>query len=208
MRSPGFRPKSKLGYALLAGAAGLSAYWLLNGSDELRPADSAPGRTARRTRFGDYIVSGRSVTVNASRDSLYDQWRDVQSLGKLLDHATDVMETAPNRWRWMLKGMGQQQATVEVDLVEDRRGEVLAWNSTRDSEIEAKGKIAFSDAPAGRGTRVEAIISYKPPLGQPGHWVAKLTGHDPAMLARHALKRMKMIAETGELATASNRKEV
>lgn len=206
MRSPGHRPRFR--YALLAGAAGLSAYWLLTGSAEHRPADSAPGRTARRTRFGDYIVSGRSVTVNASRDSLYDQWRDVRSLGKLLDHATDVMETAPNRWRWVLKGSGDRQALVEVELVEDRRGEGLVWNSTPESEIEAKGKIAFSDAPAGRGTRVEATISYKPLLGQPGHWVAKLTGHDPALLARHALKRMKMIAETGEIATASNRKEV
>lgn len=203
----GHRRKSRLRYAFWAGAAGLSLYWLMNGTGAPRPADSAPGRTARKSRFGDYIVSGRSVTVNAARDSLYDQWRNVESLGKLLDHATDVMETSPNRWSWVLKGPGQSQALVEVDLVEDRRGEVLAWKSTPASEVEASGKIAFSDAPAGRGARVEATISYKPLFGQPGHWVNKLTGHDPAMLARHALKRMKMIAETGELATASNQKE-
>lgn len=207
MRSSYHPRKSRLRYALLAGAAGLSVYWLMHRSGAPRPPDSAPGRTARRSRFGEYIVSGRSVTVNASRDSLYDQWRDVKSLAKLLDYASDVMETSPNRWSWVLKGPPERQAFVEVDLVEDRPGEVLVWKSTPASEIEANGKIAFSDAPAGRGVRVEATISYKPPFGQPGHWVAKLTGHDPSALARHALKRMKMIAETGELATASNQRE-
>lgn len=208
MRSRPMARTSKVGYALLLGAAGLSVYWLMSGTAEARPADSAPGRTARRSRFGDYVVSGRSVTVNATRDQLYDQWRDVRSLETLLDHTSDALATSPNRWSWVVHGPGGRQAFVEVDLVEDRRGEVLAWKSTEASEISAHGKIAFSDAPGGRGARVEATISYQPLFGQPGHWIAKMTGRDPGTLARHALKRMKMLAETGEIATASNQKEV
>ena len=145
--------------------------------------------------------------MRAEKEALYEMWRDVSNLPKLLDGVRAATEISPGRWAWTLEGPVGTETRVEVDITEERPGEVLAWSSADGSDIEAKGKLAFSDAPGGRGTRVEATISYAPPMGRAGNWIAKMTGRDPTTLARHALKRMKMLAETGEIATAANRKE-
>jgi uncharacterized membrane protein len=62
------------------------------------------------------------------------------------------------------------------------------------------------DAPGGRGTEVEAIISYVPPAGEIGRWVAKVLQAEPALQARRELKRLKMLMEAGEIATSATRK--
>lgn len=66
--------------------------------------------------------------------------------------------------------------------------------------------MQLRDAPAGRGTEVEAHIAWRPHLGVVGHWAATLRGTDPAIRGRQELKRLKMLLETGEIATAQNRK--
>ena len=75
--------------------------------------------------------------------------------------------------------------------------------------VEADGNAAslqFRDAPGGRGTIVEAVIAYKPPMGALGQAVAKLFSAEPSVQARRDLKRLKMLLETGEIATSANRR--
>jgi uncharacterized membrane protein len=74
------------------------------------------------------------------------------------------------------------------------------------SQIDTEGKVLFRDAPGDRGTEVEAIVAYKPPAGELGRWIAKLFQREPAVQGRRELKRLKMLLETGEIATAQNRK--
>ncbi len=204
MPHPALLPRLAAAVAV-AGIAGLVAGRVARA--RAHPPDSAPGRTARRFRFGQHVVSGRSVTVNAPPEELFRLWRELETLSRLLGHVEDARQIGPDRWAWTLVGPAGNRARVEVKITEDRPGEVLAWQSTGESEVEAQGKIAFAADPAGRGTRVEATVAHVPPFGRPGHWVARLAGRDPGTLARHALKRMKMLAETGEIATAARRRE-
>ena len=44
-------------------------------------------------------------------------------------------------------------------------------------------------------------------LGELGRMVAKLAGVDPETQGRRALKRLKMLMETGEIATSRNRRD-
>ena len=66
--------------------------------------------------------------------------------------------------------------------------------------------MAFRDAPGGRGTEVEAIVAYVPPAGDLGRWVAKAFQAEPQAQGRRELKRLKMLLETGEIATNAMRK--
>jgi uncharacterized membrane protein len=172
-----------------------------------RPPDSAPGRAARRNRFGDYVVSGRSVTINAPRERLYAMWRDMTQLPTFMENVRAVRPAADGAWSWTIAAPGGREVNVETRLVEERENEALAWRSTEGSEIDTEGKIMFRDAPGGRGTVVEAIVAYRPPGGTIGHWIAKVFRSDPKAQGRHELKRLKMLVETGEIATAANRKE-
>lgn len=188
--------------ALTVGA-GLAARAMLKSAPR-RPPDSAPGRTARRSGFGAYQVAGRTVTIKAPRSRIYEMWRNP-------DHLTDFMEglaavqVSGDDVTWVIETPDGHLA-VETRLVEDRENEALAWRSVEDAEVEIEAKVQLRDAPAGRGTEVEAHIAWRPQAGIVGQWAAKLRGTDPKMRGKQELKRLKMLLETGEIATSDNRK--
>lgn len=172
-----------------------------------RPADSAPGRTAKRPRFGDFAVTGRTVTIGRPRQEIYEFWRDFGNLG-FMDNVASVSEVEPGLMRWEIRAPAGTTVTVDTRIVSDRPGEEIAWRSIEGSEIETEGKVMFRDAPGGRGTEVEAIIAYKPPFGEAGRMIAKLFGREPSIQGRRELKRLKMLLETGEIATSRNRNDL
>lgn len=190
----------------LAGAA-VAAYYLAQQARPDHPPDSAPGRTARQGWFGDYKVAGRSVTIAAPRQELFQRWTNPGELSRFMQNVRSVEEGPQGSWHWIVDGPAGTEVKLVTRIVEERKGEFLAWRTIEGSEIEAEGKVFFRDAPAGRGAIVEAIIAYQPPGGTIGHWIAKAFRSDPGLQGRHELKRLKMLVETGEIATSANRRE-
>lgn len=187
--------------ALTVGA-GLAAGAILK-SNQRRPPDSAPGRTARRMHFGGYQVAGRTVTISAPRSQIYQMWRDPKRLAEFMQDLSDV-QVSGDRVTWVIDSPAGRFA-VETRLVEDRENEALAWRSVEGAEIDIEAKVRLRDAPAGRGTEVEAHIAWRPTMGIVGHWAATLRGTDPKIRGKQELKRLKMLVETGEIATSDNR---
>ena len=191
----------------LAGVAGY-AIWTTarrHGAGAVHPPDDAPGRTATRNRFGRHAVTGRTVTIARPRQEVYEFWRDFRNLEGVMENVTQI-EAEGAMTRWTIRGPADTHLRVETEIVSDRPGEQIAWQSTPGSQIETKGKIMFRDAPGRRGTEVEAIIAYVPPGGRVGQIIAKLFQAEPAIQGRRDLKRLKMLLETGEVATSANRK--
>ncbi|WMT86371.1 SRPBCC family protein [Pelagibacterium sp. 26DY04] len=196
---------AQTGVLALLAAAGLVAvsYRALSRRNFQRhPGDSAPGRTARQTRFGDFAVTGKTITINRPRTELFAYWRDFSNLAGFMENIVSIQPTGEDRTVWTIKAPGGQTVDVETEIVEERDGELIAWRSVEGSEIEAEGKVFFRDASADRGTEVEAIVAYKPPAGEVGRWIGKLFGREPGVQGRRELKRFKMLMETGEIADA------
>jgi uncharacterized membrane protein len=195
-----------LGLGVLAGAVGY-AYYQSSGRNRVqyRPPDAAPGRTARQRRFGDYAVVGRTVTINRPRTELYRFWRDFRNLPKFMQSVRAVTVEG-ELTRWTIAAPLGREISLETRIVDDREGELIAWRAIEGSDVETEGKVTFRDAPAGRGTEVEAIVAYVPPAGEIGRLIAKLFQAEPSIQGRRELKRFKMLMETGEIATSSNRK--
>jgi len=194
-----------LGLTALAGVAGYAA-WAATREGEHRPHDDAPGRTARQRRFGDYVVAHRTVTIARPRQEVYAFWRDFSNLPSFMENVVAVTPATPETWRWTIAGPAGRPVTVVTEIVSDREGEEIAWRSVEGSEIDTEGKVKFRDAPAGRGTELTAIVAYKPPMGELGRWVASAFQKEPSIQGRRELKRLKMLMETGEIATSRNRK--
>lgn len=194
-----------LGLTALAGAAGVAA-WLATRERERHPHDDAPGRAARQRRFGDYAVAHRTVTIARPRHQVYAFWRDLSNLPAFMENIRSVTQPSPGTLRWVVAGPGGRDVNVETRIVSERQNEEIAWASVEGSEIETRGKVEFRDAPAGRGTEVTAIVAYKPPLGELGRWVATAFQKEPSIQGRRELKRLKMLMETGEIATSRNRR--
>ncbi|WP_347137467.1 SRPBCC family protein [Paracoccus sp. SSK6] len=187
--------------ALTVGA-GFAASAILKSSPR-RPPDSAPGRTARRSSFGGYQVAGRTVTINAPRSQIYQMWRDPDRLADFMQDLSGV-QVSGDQVTWVIDGPAGRFA-VETRLVEDRENEALAWRSVEGADIDIEAKVQLRDAPAGRGTEVEAHIAWRPQMGIVGRWANALRGADPKMRGKQELKRLKMLVETGEIATSDNR---
>lgn len=191
-----------LGVLVGAGAA----YALTKSPARSGSPDSAPGRTARRSRFGDYTVTGRTVTIDRPRAEVFALWRDFANLPRFMENIEAVEKGADDSWSWTIAGPAGTHVRVVTRIVSERQDESIAWRSTDDSQIDTEGKIMFRDAPGKRGTTVEAIVAYKPPGGEIGRWIAKLFQAEPRIQGRRDLKRLKMLMETGEIATSASRK--
>jgi uncharacterized membrane protein len=64
--------------------------------------------------------------------------------------------------------------------------------------------VHFNEASGGRGTELKVVLRYDPPAGKLGANVSKILGEDPAANVQEDLRRLKMLLETGEIATAAN----
>lgn len=185
-----------------AGVIALSYQALVHRDGRRHPSDSAPGRTARQKRFGEYFVAGKTVTVNRPRQELFAYWRNFSNLASFMENVVSVRPVGEGRFAWTIKAPAGQTVDLETAIVEEREDELIAWRSVEASDVKAEGKVTFRDAPAGRGTLVEAIVAYQPPAGELGRWIAKLFGREPTVQGRRELKRFKMLMETGEIADA------
>jgi uncharacterized membrane protein len=190
----------------LGAVAGAAAVYYFAGRDAYapRPRDSAPRRAAKR-QPGRYAVVGRTVTIAKPRAELYAFWRDPQNLA-FMENIERVEKLGDARMRWTVAAPAGQTATIETEITEARQDEMFAWASVEGSDIEMRGRVTFRDAPGRRGTEVAAEIEYVPPGGRLGQLVAKLFQREPQIQVRHDLKRLKMLLETGEIATSQNRK--
>lgn len=206
--SPQRNASSLPGLLLVASAGLLVATALTGGFDRKRlpgRPDSAPGRTSRQSRFGDYAVSGRTVTINRPRSELFAFWRDFTNLAQVMDNVESV-ERDGDASVWTIRGPGGMHVHARTQVVAEREGEEIAWRSVEGSGIDTEGKVMFRDAPGDRGTEVEAVVAYVPPAGAAGQMIAKLFQREPRIQGRREMKRFKMLMETGEVATARNRK--
>jgi uncharacterized membrane protein len=196
----------------LGALVGLAAYAFMGPSkpqavrhsDVPRLPDDAPGRTAKQASFGGYKVTGRTVTINRPRSEIYAFWRDFRNLSQFMENIEDAREIEPGISTWTIRAPLGMTMQVKSRVINDREGEQIAWRSTPDSQIETEGKVTFRDAPAGRGTIVEAHVAYKPPMGALGQALGKLFSAEPSVQSRRDLKRLKMLMETGEIATNKN----
>ena len=67
-------------------------------------SDDAPGNTARRGRFGDFAVTGTTVTITKPpRAELFSFWRDFANLAGFMENL-DRVEKRGEGWRWTIRG--------------------------------------------------------------------------------------------------------
>lgn len=188
-----------LGLAALA--VGVSALIRLKTT---RPPDSAPSGSERGLHLVGPRHVARTVTIDAPRDVIYEIWRDPQRLACFMHDITGV-EGTPDYPIWLLGGP-DQPVRVATQLADDRPGHSLTWQSVPDADVRVTAGVRLRDAPGNRGTEVRAHLTYHPPHGAAGHLISRLCGTDPEMRGRQDLKRLKMLIETGEIATASNQR--
>ncbi len=135
---------------------------------------------------------------------LYDYWRKLENLPRILHHLESVKELDNRRSHWVAKAPAGQTVEWDAEIVNDVPGQIIAWRSLPGASVPNAGAVTFREAPAGRGAEVKVELSYEPPLGKLGVAVAKLFGEEPSVQVREDLRRYKNLMEAGEIPVSYN----
>jgi len=146
----------------------------------------------------------QAFLINKPADELYQFWRNFENLPRIMTHLESVHTTDNGRSHWVAK-TNRITGKVEWDAetTADEPNSRIAWRSLPGSEIDTTGEIRFAKGMGDRGTEVHVTMSYVPPAGRVGHWIATLFGSSPRTLIREDLRNFKRIMEVGEIITTA-----
>ena len=150
--------------------------------------------------YGYGIKLKRAVTVNASPDQLYAFWRRLDNLSVLFDNLVSVRVIDDTHSRWTLRVPGGMKLEWDAEITVDRENEMVGWRSLSGADLDNAGYVRFGRAAGGRGTVVRVALQYNPPAGKLGATLAALFGERPTGLIEEALRKLKQLAEAGEIA--------
>lgn len=184
------------GWLLYRGVRGLGRRSESGGAGAMSGWDRLDlGETAEETEVE------RTITVEKPADELYQFWREPAELTRIVGHFAEVGPAGEDRLHWTIAGPLGQKMEWETEIVEDRPGEFLQWESVEDSGLLDGWSVRFRSAPNDRGTEVTLHLRFDPPGGQYGRKAMELLDVVPSTVASKALRRFKSLAETGEIPT-------
>ena len=167
-------------------------------SSEAVPEDALKSKSDR-TADGEIAV--RAVTIGKPREEVYGFFRRFSNLGRFMENIERVDELDARRSHWVVKAPAGRTVEWDAVLTRDEPGRLIAWRSEDGAEVKNHGTVEFRDAPGDLGVEVHATIIYEPPGGALGKMVAEMFAMEPGMQAKRDLRRLKMLLESGEIAT-------
>jgi uncharacterized membrane protein len=180
------------GYLVYRGASGNCALYNLLGSNSEGQVHS--GSVNIRT----------TMVVNKPKNEVYRFWRNLENLPLFMKHLKSVKEddNKTSHWEALIPG-NVGIVKWEANIVEDEENRKIAWRSTAESMIENAGKVVFEEALGGQGTKLDIIISYRPPAGDIGKGIANMLNPMVEKYVREDVANFKTHIETKSTGTAS-----
>jgi uncharacterized membrane protein len=192
------------GLWLAAGAAavagGLAAWAMKPRAPSGEMSDAPPHSWRDRPK-----LVGAAVIIDAPAGQLYQRWRCFRDFDLFMPNVVDVQPVgAHGEADWTVRGPANADFHFRSRIVEDIPGSRIAW-AAEGSPARHEGSVTFEET--ARGTLVKLEMAFDPPGGAVGMAAAKLVGmvnaNDPKRVARQALKRLKQLMETGEIARST-----
>lgn len=143
----------------------------------------------------------RSITVDRPAGELHRIWREPGTLPQVMRHFAEVTVKDEHHAHWTVRGPGGRSLEWDTQVVEDRPGELLRWESVEGADLRNEGTLRFRPAAGDRGTEVALRVRFAPPGGALGGAAMRLFGFVPSTIAGKALRRFKSLVETGEMPT-------
>jgi len=138
----------------------------------------------------------KSVTINKPAAELYEFWRNFENLPQFMNHLEAVEVTGEKTSHWKAKAPLGYTVEWDAELTSDVPNERLGWKSAEIAEIRNSGVVEFRPT-VDRGTEVRVTLTYEPPAGKLGEWVAWLFGEEPSLQVADDLRRFKSLMEAG-----------
>lgn len=142
-----------------------------------------------------------SIAIEKSPEELFAFWRDFTNLPLFMRNLDSVTVLDEKRSHWVAIGPSGTRVEWDAEIFNEVDNELIAWRSLEEADVVNAGSVRFQAGPTGHGTFVRVTVNYNPPAGTAGAGLAKLLGGDPSQLIKEDLRRLKQLAEAGEIAT-------
>ena len=143
----------------------------------------------------------RSCTVRKAAEELYQFWRSLENLTRIIKHPVSITTLSETESHWKVSAPGKTFVEWDAIIINDHPNELVAWRSKEGADIKNAGSVRFEPAPGDEGTEVTVQLEYDPPGGKLAALLAKLTGEEPKQPVAEALRRFKALMEAGEIPT-------
>lgn len=193
------------GLAALLGGAALAAYAVYKGTSRGREAHTAASPAPRHEPLPSHIET--SVNVLRPAHELYSFWRDFENLPRFMRHLESVRNLGNGRSHWIARTPVGSRVEWDAQVVEEREGQLLSWQSLPGSQVHNAGSVLFEAAPGDRGTLVRVSFDLAPPGGAAGRLAAKALGPITKQQVHEDLRRFKNLMEAGEIPTTEGQPE-
>lgn len=190
-----FRPSSQRWVLFGAGAAllirGATGHCLLYqglGIDhcDRRQRDGVPGN--------DGVRIEHTVEVHCPAADLYQFWRRVDQLPRILRHVESV--EAIDEWHshWVARGPLGPALEWDAEIINERENQLIAWQSVHGADLKNAGSVRFEPV-SEEVTRMKVCLELQPVGGMAALTLARLFGTDPQHELEADLERFKDFAE-------------
>ena len=152
-------------------------------------------QSARGVRAQHGVKYETEIVIRRAPGELYDYWRKLENLPRVMRHLVSVEERGNNRSRWVASGPLGTTVEWEAEVHNERKPELLAWRSIPGSTLDTAGSIHFESAQGGKATLLRISLKYDPPGGQLGARIADLLGAGLEESVAEDLRRFKSLME-------------
>lgn len=138
----------------------------------------------------------KTITVARSPRECYNYWRELENLPQIMSHIESVTNLGNGRSHWVAKGPAGSHFEWDAEILIERDGEMMSWESLPGSDVPNAGSVWFTQANGGGSTEVKVSLQYQPPAGAAGAAIAKLLGESPEKQLEGDLGRFKREMES------------
>lgn len=183
-------PKHPLLGLLGTAAAGLLLY---RGATGVCPVYKQLGKD---TTDPEAINITETIVVSASRNLVYEFWRDLSNLPKFMKHLKSVETISETESHWVANTPGNIVGlSWNAEITREEPGAYIGWQSLEGSMIDNAGKVEFKDSLNGTDTEITVEINYFPPAGSVGRGLASLFNGVFEDMIREDIQNFKTYAE-------------
>ncbi len=164
----------------------------------LRSLTNLPlGQMLGMSRSRRVINVQRAFRIPAPVDKVYNFFDNFENFPRFMSHIEAVKKMDNNMSHWVAKGPAGVSVEWDAVKTQDKPNEMIAWESTPDSEVKTTGAVRFRKA-ADDTTEVNIHMYYNPPAGALGHAVAAFFGADPESAMIDDMKKVKSLLTQGK----------
>lgn len=173
---------------LVRGATGHCPLYQQLGVDHVdrRQRDGVPGNQGLRIEY--------TVEVKCPAPELYQFWRNIEQLPRILRHVELVEPVDAWHSHWVARGPLGPPLEWDAEIINEHENELIAWQSVHGASLQNAGSVRF-DWLADMLTHVKVCIELQPVGGTAAFALARLFGTDPQRELEEDLERFKDFAE-------------